>query len=88
MWIKKTEYKFLVQSRDSLMKQLESCQCATNMIQRKMNALDKLYKETKAEADLNKNLLEEYKQKYADEVQKRLELIKLYEENPNKETVS
>lgn len=79
MWIKKEEYESLIRYNDDLKTQIEFCQSHISGLSFKLSVFDKRLKDAQEETDLHKRLLEEYKQKYADEVQKRLELIELYE---------
>lgn len=79
MWINSKKYKSLVEHNNNLSMQLEFCQGRITSLYNKIDVLDKLHKESQTETELYKNLCEEYKQKYADEVQKRLELIEFYE---------
>ena len=91
MWIKREEYENLVE--DVMRLNARSTE--------QLKIIDKFFDERKdraieisvlrrqiEELEVYKQEAEEYKQKYADEVNKRLELIKFYEEKPNKETVS
>ena len=81
MWICKNDYNELVHSRDFWRDEYN--RSATH----RLSLLDDLDRALNANNELksdNRKLLvqaETYKQKYADEVQKRLELIKLLENN-------
>lgn len=82
MWISKKEYNSLVSSRDFWEKAYDNMQ--TNRLALLAEAGDKikLMDIIQSENSVLREQVEEYKQKYADEVQKRLELVKLIENTP------
>ena len=80
MWIKKERYEALVSRNDNLETMLESYRTWNRTLLIEKKCLDEQYKK---DVEFWKNLCEEYKQKYANEVQKRLELIELYERQTN-----
>ena len=82
MWISKKKYDDLVQSRDFWQKAHDE---ATTHRLALLHDLDRALTSNDVLQTDNQKLLEQvevYKQKYADEVQKRLELVKLLENTP------
>ena len=75
MWVLKDQYNELLQSRDFWKKEYG---CVCDVINNLQLEIINLTKQVKSLKDANEEL-QDYKQKYADEVQKRLELIKLLE---------
>lgn len=69
MWISRKKYKEMKQSISDLNANLSSCRYS--LANRTEQLADYMLKVSELEREL-----EEYKQKYADEVQKRLDLIK------------
>ena len=79
MLIRKDEYKKLVESRDFW---IDAYDAAVNHRMALLHDLDCALTDKNVLKSENRKLREqvgEYKQKYADEVQKRLELVKLLE---------
>lgn len=79
MWIRSKDYESIVEENRHLRERLKQRQDEISMWMHRCSFLDEQYKVAKKDTDAHKNLCEKYKQKYADEVQKRLELIALYE---------
>ena len=75
MWVNREEYENLVKYKRDNMNEWTSYHNQIASLQNQLNTVCKMYAEMKAQS-------EEYKQKYADEVQKRLELVKLLENTP------
>ena len=75
MWISRKDYNELVQSRDIAVKR------RIELLHDYDRELILNYK-LQSENDRLTEEVKEYKQKYADEVQKRLELVKLLENTP------
>lgn len=82
MWISRDEYEHLKAN----LKCVENhCTIQHDRIRRLVDELHIHFdtiNELKKKVELYKSKSEEYKQKYADEVQKRLELVKLIENTP------
>lgn len=72
MWISKKEYKYLINIERHYQEHVN------HRSELFIEAVDRIQTLTE-ELERYKSEAEEYKQKYADEVQKRLELIELYE---------
>ena len=82
MWVGRDEYVYLKKNNDILRERLEFYESEICIWHHKCDDLGESLKKAKSEIDSYKNLCEEYKQKYADEVQKRLELIEFYDKIP------
>ena len=82
MWVNREEHEALVKYKRDNMSEWSSYRNQIASLQDQLRIACKMYEEMKAQADLYKESSAEYKQKYADEVQKRLELVKLLENTP------
>ena len=82
MWISRKEYNHLVSSKEFWEKEYDNiCTNRMALLTELSDRLD-LMDSIQSENSILREQAEEYKQKYADEVQKRLELIKLLENTP------
>ena len=79
MWISKLEYEELVKSRNHWKEYYDHEVACRHSLLTNYNSAFALNDKLNSENIDLKNKLEEYKQKYADEVNKRLELIQYYE---------
>jgi hypothetical protein len=79
MWISKKEYNELVRSRDFWSEQYDQVVAHRLALLRDYDSALTSNNALKSENEKLLAQVEEYKQKYADEVQKRLELVKLIE---------
>ena len=82
MWINKIEYEELLRSRNHWHELYNQSICIRDVLTTRCDHEITLNKELCLENAELKNQIEEYKQKYADEIQKRLELVKLLENTP------
>lgn len=85
MWISRDEYDSLKEKCDCMEGRYLSQKEVTNELIQSLNAqYYEVYnlKEQLKQMEVYKQESEEYKLKYADEVQKRLELVKLIENTP------
>ncbi len=82
MWIRKKDYGALVQSRDFWRDEYDQAATHRLALLHDYDCALTSNGALKSENTELKNQIEEYKQKYADEVQKRLELVKLLENTP------
>ena len=83
MWISRAEYENLKANIRCLeARYTEQLKMTNKLIDNSNDQSMEIYELRKQteQIDIYKQELEEYKQKYADEVNKRLELIKFYEE--------
>ena len=81
MWIWKDEYNKLVQSRDFWRDEYDRAADHRMAVLRDYDCVLSSNNTLRADNEKLQEQVEEYKQKYADEVQKRLELVKLLENN-------
>ena len=81
MWIWKDEYNKLVSSRDFWRDEYDRCSMHRLALLRDYDCVLSSNNRLKSDNEKLLEQVEEYKQKYADEVQKRLELVKLLENN-------
>ena len=79
MWISKKEYNELIRSRDFWKREHNSESTYRLSLLRDYDCALTSNDKLRSENDDLQAQVEEYKQKYADEVQKRLELVKLLE---------
>ena len=79
MWISRSDYNELVSSKNFWEKAYEDRVINTQAVLTAIDKKLKLMDEVKLQNSKLKLQVEEFKQKYADEVQKRLELIKFLE---------
>jgi hypothetical protein len=82
MWISRCEYNELVRSKNFWEKAYEDRVITTQALLTTTGEKLRLMDEVKLQNSKLKLQVEEFKQKYADEVQKRLELIKFLENTP------
>lgn len=82
MWVKREEYEELVKYKQDNTADWIHYRTQIDHLTAMYWSEQEKNKELTDKCEYHKSLCEEYKQKYADEVQKRLELVKLLKNTP------